>query len=112
MALAGPLDAPSRSPAYTGILPCQKIREMITDRQIAPTEGCADISTDQIQPASVDLRLGALAYPVDASFLPGHGKSVPERMQELDRDFRRFAIDLRAGAVLEKGRVYVVPLQE
>lgn len=112
MALISPLDVPSRSPVYTGILPCQKIREMIADRQIAPAEGCAEIAADQIQPASIDLRLGERAYPVDASFLPGRGKSVPERMEELDRDFRRFALDLEAGAVLEKGRLYVIPLQE
>jgi dCTP deaminase len=112
MALASPVDAPSRSQVYTGILPCQKIREMIADGEIAPTEGFADVALDQIQPASIDLRLGELAYPVDASFLPGKGKSVPERMEELDRDFRSFAIDLRTGAVLEKGRLYVIPLQE
>jgi len=112
VALVTSLDAPSRSPVYTGILPCQKIREMIADREIAPTDDCANVAPDQIQPASIDLRLGEVAYPVDASFLPGKGKSVPERMAELDRDFRSFAIDLSAGAVLEKGRLYVIPLQE
>lgn len=112
MALASPLDASSRSPVYTGILPSQKIREMIADREIAPTDDFTEIGADQIQPASIDLRLGELAYPVDASFLPGKDKSVPQRMEELDRDFRSFAIDLTSGAVLEKGRLYVIPLQE
>src|SRR5215469_7422598 len=112
MATVTPLDAPSRWPVYTGILPCQKIREMVADGEIAPTDIFAGVAPDQIQPASIDLRLGEVAYPVDASFLPGKGKSVPERMAELDRDFGSFAIDLKSGAVLEKGRLYVIPLQE
>lgn len=112
MALASPLDAPGRSPVYTGILPCQKIREMVASAEIAPTEGFSGVTADQIQSASIDLRLGELAYPVDASFLPGRDKPVLERMKELDRDFQTFALDLTQGAVLEKGRLYVIPLQE
>ena len=71
-----------------------------------------DIESDQIQPASIDLRLGSYAYPVDTSFLPGRGVKVLEKMEDLDPDFQRFKIDLTNGAVLEKGRVYVVPLAE
>ena len=67
---------------------------------------------DQVQPASIDLRLGEYAYPVDASFLPGEGTKVLEKMRELDCSFERFKISLRNGAVLEKGRVYVIPLLE
>ena len=100
-----------RSPAYTGILPCQKIREMLAAGQILPAP-MNQIDPDQIQPASIDLRLGEYAYPVDASFLPGRGVKVLEKMEALDASFRRFQIDLRNGAVLEKGRVYVIPLQE
>ncbi|MGH8260439.1 MAG: 2'-deoxycytidine 5'-triphosphate deaminase [Steroidobacteraceae bacterium] len=112
MAAASPIDAPSRSSAYTGILPCQKIGEMIAGGEIAPAGESPRIGSDQIQPASVDLRLGDVAYPVDASFLPGKGKRVLDRMRELDGDFERFAIDLSSGAVLEKGRLYVIPLME
>lgn len=71
-----------------------------------------DIARDQIQPASIDLRLGDYAYPVDASFLPGKGMKVLEKMRELDSSFERFKISLGNGAVLEKGRVYVIPLLE
>lgn len=71
-----------------------------------------EILPDQIQPASIDLRLGEYAYPVDASFLPGKGTLVLEKMRELDSSFERFKIDIRNGAVLEKGRVYVIPLLE
>jgi len=99
---------------YTGILPCQKIREMLGAGEILPVgilKEC-EIAADQIQPASIDLRLGDYAYPVDASFLPGRGVKVLEKMRELDSSFERFKIDLHGGAVLEKGRVYVIPLLE
>src|ERR1700761_3695107 len=94
---------------YTGVLPSQKIHEMARDREIL---SLGNIEDDQIQPASIDLRLGDYAYPVDTSFLPGRDTRVHEKMRQLDADFARFKIDLRNGAVLEKGRVYVVPLLE
>jgi len=62
----------------------------------------------QVQPASLDLRLGNVAYRVRASFLAGHGASVAQRLEE----FSMHRIDLTDGAVLEKGCVYVVPLME
>ncbi|HZD27022.1 MAG TPA: 2'-deoxycytidine 5'-triphosphate deaminase [Alphaproteobacteria bacterium] len=62
----------------------------------------------QVQPASLDLRLGEVAYRVQASFLPGRGFTVDEK---IDR-FTMHAIDLREGAVLERGCVYIVPLLE
>jgi dCTP deaminase len=101
-----------RQAVYTGILPCQAIREMVEGGEIRATEIFREIESDQIQPASVDLRLGPYAYPVDTSFLPGRGVKVLEKMADLDPDFQRFKLDLRNGAVLEKGRVYVVPLAE
>jgi len=106
------LEPTSRASAYTGILPCQKISEMIAHRDIAPVGILSDISPDQIQPASIDLRLGDLAYPVDASFLPGKGTRVLDKMRELDAGFESFAMDLRKGAVLERGRLYLIPLLE
>ena len=65
-------------------------------------------ATDQIQPASLDLRLGAVAYRVRASFLPGPGITVAHRIAELK--LHEFA--LADGAVLETGCVYIVPLIE
>ncbi len=104
----------ARSAVYTGILPSQKIRGMLSAGEIGPAGILQDneIASDQIQPASIDLRLGEYAYPVDASFLPGKGIKVLEKMRELDVSFERFKISLRDGAVLEKGRVYVIPLLE
>lgn len=96
----------------TGILPWQAIVEMRNSGEIKSPEFPAGIADDQIQPASIDLRLGAFAYPVDTSFLPGAHMTVLEKMRQLDERFNDFRIDLREGAVLEKGRVYVIPVLE
>ena len=106
------LETSPRSSVYTGILPCQKISEMVASGEISPQGILSNILPDQVQPASIDLRLGDFAYPIDASFLPGEGAKVLAKMSELDADFHSFGMDLRKGAVLEKGRVYVVPLLE
>jgi dCTP deaminase len=114
MEVNSPAELPARQAAYTGILPYQAIQEMVKSGEIRPAqilEG-GRIEADQIQPASIDLRLGDFAYPVDTSFLPGRGTKVLEKMRHLDVDFEKFKIDLRQGAVLEKGRVYLVPLLE
>jgi dCTP deaminase len=92
--------------ARTGILPYQQIRAMLREHEIYAL--AAEIDADQVQPASLDLRLGPTAYRVRASFLPGRQATVRERIDQLDG----YAIDLAAGAVLEKGCVYVVPLME
>jgi dCTP deaminase len=112
MEMNPPADTPARQAAYTGILPFQAIREMVQNGEIKSAEILKSIEADQIQPASIDLRLGDFAYPVDTSFLPGRGTKVLDKMRQLDADSERFKIDLRQGAVLEKGRVYVVPLLE
>ena len=103
---------PVRQPVGTGILPCQSIQKMIVDGEIKPSAIFGSIDTDQIQPASIDLRLGDFAYRVETSFLPGPGVKVQEKMGQLDPDFMRFRLDLKDGAVLEKGQIYVVPLAE
>jgi len=95
---------------YAGILPSQKIEEMLSSGEISTMLMPPD--HDQIQPASIDLRLGDYAYPVDTSFLPGKGIKVFDKMRQLDDRFADFKIDLSKGAVLEKGRVYVIPLLE
>ena len=89
----------------TGVLPSQKIKDMIINSQIILTN---PVDIDQVQPASLDLRLGEKAYRVRASFLAGSKNSVADRLS----NFKMHEIDLRNGAVLEKGCVYVVPLME
>jgi len=67
-----------------------------------------DFVPDQIQPASLDLRLGEVAYRVRASFLPGPNTTVAERIDEL----KLHEFSLSDGAVLETNCVYIVPLIE
>lgn len=62
----------------------------------------------QVQPASLDLRLGQRCWRMRASFLPGLGRSVAERVDAL----KLHEIDLSSGAVLETGCVYVAELLE
>lgn len=88
-----------------GVLPSQAIEDMIAQGVIAAEPAVRD---DQIQPASLDLRLGKVAYRVRASFLAGDGATVADRLDE----FEMHRINLDGGAVLEKGAVYVVPLME
>ncbi|MBM3598013.1 MAG: 2'-deoxycytidine 5'-triphosphate deaminase [Alphaproteobacteria bacterium] len=89
----------------TGILPIQAIRDLVATGEIAAD---APIGADQLQPASLDLRLGAEAFRAPASFLPGPGATVREKIAE----FAMHRLDISAGAVLEKGCVYIVPLLE
>ena len=64
----------------TGVLPSQAISAMIRDGALAGTPAILD---DQIQPASLDLRLGTEAYRVRASFLAGSGNTVANRLDGL-----------------------------
>ena len=89
----------------TGVLSAEDITAFFQSGNISASK---DLVEGQIQPASLDLRLGARAFRVRASFLPGHTASVADRLAELTMH----EIDLTEGAVLEKGCVYVVPLLE
>jgi len=89
----------------SGVLPSQALRRLIADGAIAAEPAVLD---DQLQPASLDLRLGPVAYRVRASFLAGKGRPVLDRLAE----FTMHKIDLTAGAVLEKNCVYLIPLAE
>lgn len=90
-----------------GILPVQAIRALIAD-------GSVVLATpplpNQLQPASLDLRLKDVAYRVRASFLPGPGSTIASKLDDMDITLHAFS--LTPGAVLETGCVYIVPLQE
>src|SRR5215475_13259375 len=88
-----------------GILPDRMIAALAQAGGILPAY---DFVPDQIQPASLDLRLGEVAYRVRASFLPGPRATVAERIDDL----KLHEIGLIDGAVLETGCVYIVPLIE
>lgn len=92
-------------PDDKGILPDRLIAKLGDMGGIICT---GEFDPDQIQPASLDLRLGEVAYRVRASFLPGPGATVAERIDEL----KLHEIALGDGAVLETGCVYIVPLIE
>ena len=103
--LFGELPSEASGERTTGILPSQSIRELIAKGRIV---GNRTITEEQIQPASLDLRLGDIAHRVQASFLPGPGGKVEARVKEL----RMARVDLTSAAVFEKGCVYIVPLLE
>ncbi len=96
----------SFAPSDQGIFPDRMIAALAEAGGILPGRPFA---SDQIQPASLDLRLGAVAYRVRASFLPGPGTAVARRIAELK--LHEFALG-SGGAVLETGCVYIVPLIE
>jgi dCTP deaminase len=91
----------------TGLLPAQHLRGLIEhSREI---QSLVPIEPEQLQPASLDLRLGATAYRVRASFLPGEAATVQDKIDAFA--MHRFELGA-AGAVLEKGCVYIVELME
>src|SRR5438552_9313724 len=92
-------------PHANGTLPDRMIAAMADDGLILPAYPFVE---SQIQPASLDLRLCDIAYRVRASFLPGPGATVAERIDEL----KLHEIGLADGAVLETNCVYIVPLLE
>ena len=89
----------------TGVLPSQSLRALIAKGAISADPA---ILPEQVQPASLDLRLGQTAVRLRASFLPGKGRRVADRLAE----FEMHRFDLGTGMVLEKGCVYVVELME
>ncbi|HUZ13216.1 MAG TPA: 2'-deoxycytidine 5'-triphosphate deaminase [Caulobacteraceae bacterium] len=93
------------SETLAGILPCQSIEALIGAGAIASQ---APFAPDQVQPASLDLRLGPRAWRVRASFLPGLGRRVDQRIA----DVAMHQLDLVGGAVLERGCVYIAELAE
>lgn len=88
-----------------GVLPDDQIRALIDAGAIRSD---IPVTPEQIQPASLDLRLGAVAYRLRASFLAGKGRRVADRLA----DMQMHQMDLSSGAVLERGCVYLIPLQE
>ncbi|MGH9718428.1 MAG: 2'-deoxycytidine 5'-triphosphate deaminase [Candidatus Acidiferrales bacterium] len=98
-------DGVRSEPHRTGILPSQEIRELIANRKILPT---LPIDDSQIQPASIDLRLGNVAYRVQASFLPSRTSTIKSKIDEL----KLAEIDLTRPALLERGAVFVIPVVE
>jgi dCTP deaminase len=102
-----------------GILPYQSIKRLIADGAV---KADAPIQSRQIQPASLDLRVGCKAYRLLSSFLPeqteigtrlGQSKGSEQALMDFyQSDLVMYEMDLTGGAILEKGHVYLVPLLE
>ena len=84
----------------TGIFPARLIEALEAAGAIRPG---APFDPDQVQPASLDLRLGPVAYRVRSSFLPGPEHTVADRIADL----KLHELSLLDGAVLERGCVYI-----
>ena len=101
----------TRAASSKGILPYQHITQLIARGSITSDHPIED---RQIQPASLDLRLGKKAYRLISSFLP-ELSAISSRLNALDfyqSDLVMYEMDLTQGAILEKGHVYLVPLLE
>ena len=103
-------DADQADPNYFdapfGLFARQKIQAMVRRRLVVAPRA---FDEGQFQPASLDLRLGKEAFRVRASFLPGPNHTVEERLASLNPERISLVGD---GVVLEKGIVYIAPLQE
>ena len=93
------------TPPGRGVLPLQALEKMIATGGIRSRN---PILPEQVQPSSIDLRLGSEAYRVRASFLAAGSATVTSKLEQ----YRLHTLDLTRPAVLEKGCVYIVPLQE
>ncbi len=100
-----PAPSPSSAADAVGILPSQALRRLADAGAIT---AASPFAPDQIQPASLDLRLADVCWRVRASFLPRAGRTVADRLA----DVAMHRLDLTQGAVLEKGCVYIALLQE
>lgn len=90
----------------SGILPSQELKHCVNfSKEIFALEPILD---NQFQPASIDLRLGPVAYRVRASFMPGKSATVKQKLEE----FAMHEMDITKGGVLERGCVYIIPLLE
>ncbi|MBI5644440.1 MAG: 2'-deoxycytidine 5'-triphosphate deaminase [Deltaproteobacteria bacterium] len=95
----------------SGVLSCQQIKKSINKRHVFSRS--VPIDDEQIQPASLDLRLGDKAYRLVSSFLP-ENHEVIEKLYTPDvySDLVMYEIDISKGGILEKGHVYLIPLME
>jgi dCTP deaminase len=94
------------TPSVRGVLPSQGLKEAIRQRWI--DSGPYRDPMQELQPASVDLRLGEYAWALRCSFLPDVNSTVREKVEDVQFD----RLDLRDGATLERDRPYLVPLIE
>ena len=98
---------PERKPTGEGILPSQEIVHLVQTGKICSS---LDITDDQIQPSSLDLRLSHEAYKIRASFLPGKSTTLLNKARS--NGMLMETIDISDGALLEPNVIYIIPLME
>ncbi|HEV3450555.1 MAG TPA: 2'-deoxycytidine 5'-triphosphate deaminase [Acidimicrobiia bacterium] len=104
--VGGPGGPLGLGPDPRGVLASQHLRRAIDAGVI--DAGPYKILPASVQPASLDLHLGEVAYRIRASFLPD-ASSVEVKL----KDFIIDEVDLRRdGAILETKRPYLIPLIE
>ncbi len=92
------------------VMPCQHLEDAVCGRMpILASDPANPVRHSQIQTASIDLRLGTVAYAMWSAALP-HGEAVTELIAR----FQQYSFDLHPEKtnVLEKGKTYLVPLME
>lgn len=96
----------------TGVFSDEELNEAIGSGVITATE---PIEEGQVQPASIDLRLGTKVYRLVSSFLP-ENEGVLDKLHQKDMygtDLVMYEMDMgEDGKILEKDSVYLIPLME
>ena len=95
---------PAEIPA--GVFPAQLLRAACAQGWLGSVT--SPVPDGNVQPASVDLRLGEVAYSLRCSFLPDDDVPVQAKLEAYALD----ELSLGDGAVLEVNRPYLVPLME
>jgi len=98
---------PERLPTGDGILPSQEILDFV---KTGIVNSDREIQEDQIQPASIDLRLGRKAYRVRASFLPGRSTTLLNKAT--DKGLLTAELDISGPTLLEPNVIYIIPIME
>jgi len=88
-----------------GVLPRQSLKELLAGEVIGSQWTFQD---SQLQPASLDLRLGERGYRIRSSFLPDARKSITDKLP----DFAMYDLDLRDPCILEPNATYLIELME
>lgn len=91
----------------SGILPQQQLKTLVDEGQIKSPP----LDVDQLQPNSLDLRVGKIAYRARFSFLPTD-RPIATMLEGSDLTLDTLDLDGPEGAILETGKVYIIPLQE
>jgi dCTP deaminase len=106
-AAAVPAGSPGDAAARGGILVDRELGALLGGA-IRSGDGGPPATAAQVQPASLDLRLGARVINLRCGFLPERS-AVEDRIRELAIEEQPLDAD---GVVLKRGQIYLIPLEE